>query len=233
MILNVIIIDNSRRIKSAGRKAIGVKSNCLHKKFYHFLNRLLNVRPLISIMIWNARFKVTLHKKYCLYELFLKSWTLENLKLTIRFLIFYFLFQFSALKIHTSQATKEELDAIGTFHLQLRGKIDMKVNIMENWPIFNSYIPTIFLGKRSHDDVLAPRRKVNQRRTQSCGSRSQRRTCDHSVWCPLEPLPPNTLASQTGLLSPMGSQCDQTDPIILMDLDKDPGAGVRQEGQKL
>lgn len=50
-------------------------------------------------------------------------------------LVVELLFIFSALKIHVSPSTKEVLDSFGTFELELRGEVEMKV----------CYKPTFYL----------------------------------------------------------------------------------------
>lgn len=46
-----------------------------------------------------------------------------------------FPFQFVALKIHVSPQTKALLDSFGTFRLELRGDVEMKVGIYRYKPI--------------------------------------------------------------------------------------------------
>jgi hypothetical protein len=41
--------------------------------------------------------------------------------------LYFMIKSFPALKIHVSKETKEALDKIGTFQLELRGVVDMKV----------------------------------------------------------------------------------------------------------
>ncbi len=43
----------------------------------------------------------------------------------------FYVYVFSALKIHVSSATKEVLDKFNTFELECRGEVDMKVNILK------------------------------------------------------------------------------------------------------